>query len=152
MRLRIIALVVAISSLVLISFLVPLALVLRTLAADRAVSAATVRAQGLSPLVATLSGDSLRIAVAQVNAQDHSKPIAVFLPGGRVLGQPASRSADIRLAATGRSFVARSRAGAAVLVAVQGLARGTAVIRVFVPAAQLRPAWAAPGWSWAGSA
>jgi signal transduction histidine kinase len=138
MRLRIIALVVAISSLVLISFLVPLALVLRTLAADRAVSAATVRAQGLSPLVATLSGDSLRIAVAQVNAQDHSNPIAVFLPGGRVLGQPASRSADIRLAATGRSFVARSQAGAAVLVAVQGLARGTAVIRVFVPAAQLR--------------
>ena len=40
---------------VLISFLVPLALVLRTLAADRAVSSATVRAQWMAPLVATLS-------------------------------------------------------------------------------------------------
>jgi signal transduction histidine kinase len=138
MRLRIIALVVAISSLVLISFLVPLALVLRTLAADRAVSSATVRAQGMSPLVATLSGDTLQLAVAQVNAQDRSKPITVFLPGGRVLGQPAPRSADIRLATRGRSFVALSRTGVAVLVAVQGLARGTAVVRVFVPVAQLR--------------
>jgi hypothetical protein len=42
MRLRIIALVVATSSLVLVSFLLPLALVLRTLAADRAISTATV--------------------------------------------------------------------------------------------------------------
>ena len=43
MRLRISLLVVATSSLVLVSFLVPLALVLRTLAADRAISAATAR-------------------------------------------------------------------------------------------------------------
>ena len=50
MRLRLILLVVAISSMVLISFLVPLALVLRTLAADRAVSSATDRAQSLAPL------------------------------------------------------------------------------------------------------
>ena len=90
MRLRIIALVVAISSLVLISFLVPLALVLRTLAADRAVSAATVRAQGLSPLVATLSGDSLRIAVAQVNAQDHEQAHR-RVPARRPRARPARR-------------------------------------------------------------
>ena len=45
MRLRISLLVVATSSLVLVSFLVPLALVLRTLAADRAISAATAEAQ-----------------------------------------------------------------------------------------------------------
>ena len=44
MRLRVIMLVVATSSLVLVSFLVPLALVLRTLAADRAVSTATPQA------------------------------------------------------------------------------------------------------------
>ena len=53
-RLRISLLVVATSSLVLVSFLVPLALVLRTLAADRAVSAATAEAQSLAPLVTTL--------------------------------------------------------------------------------------------------
>ena len=75
MRLRIILLVVAASSLVLVSFLVPLALVLRTLAADRAVSSATVQAQWMAPLVATLRAGSLRVAVAQVNAQGKTTPV-----------------------------------------------------------------------------
>jgi len=52
MRLRIIFLVVATSSLILVSFLLPLAIVLRTQAADRAISTATIQAQGLTPLVA----------------------------------------------------------------------------------------------------
>jgi signal transduction histidine kinase len=138
MRLRISLLVVAISSMVLISFLLPLALVLRTLAADRVVSSATVRAQWMAPLVATLSGTSLRLAIAQVNAEDKTLPITVFLPSGPVLGQPASRSAAVRLAARGRSFAAQTRDGVEVLVSVQGLPRGTAVIRAFVPSARLR--------------
>ena len=45
MRLRIILLVLAISSLILVSFLVPLALLLRTFAADSAMSSATIQAQ-----------------------------------------------------------------------------------------------------------
>ena len=70
MRLRVILLVVATSSLVLISFLIPLALVLRTLAADRAVSTATAQAQSMAPLVTTLTADSLRLTIDQVNARD----------------------------------------------------------------------------------
>jgi signal transduction histidine kinase len=138
MRLRIVLLVVAISSMVLISFLVPLALVLRTFAADRAVSSATVQAQWMAPLVATLDAGSLRLAVAQVNAEDKAQPVTVFLPGGPVLGRPAARSAGVRLAAKGRSFATQTQGGVEVLVAVQGLPRGTAVIRTFVPSAELR--------------
>ena len=138
MRLRIILLVVAISSMVLIAFLLPLALVLRTSAADRAVSSATVRAQWMAPLVATLSGPSLKLAVAQVNAQDKAQPLTVFLPGAGVLGQPAARTAGVRLAAKGRSFATQAQGGVEVLVAVQGMPRGTAVIRAFVPGPQLR--------------
>ena len=145
MRLRIILLVVAISSMVLIAFLVPLALVLRTSAADRAVSSATVRAQWMAPLVATLSGASLKAAVAQVNAEDKTQAITVFLPGGPVLGHLAGRSAGVQLASKGRSFSTPFQGGVEVLVAVQGLARGTAVIRAFVPGAQLR---AGVGRSW----
>jgi len=137
MRLRLILLVVAISSMVLISFLVPLALVLRTLAADRAVSAGMVRAQSLVPWVSTLRGASLGLAVAQANATGTAQPVAVFLPGGAVLGPPAPRSAGVRLAAEGNTFSARTPGGVEVLVAVQGLPQGTAVIRVFVPSAQL---------------
>jgi signal transduction histidine kinase len=138
MRLRIILLVVAASSLVLVSFLVPLALVLRTLAADRAVSSATVQAQWMAPLVATLRTASLRLAVGQVNAPDKATPVTVFLPDGSELGVPVPRDAGVRLAAGGRSFTTVVPGGVEVLVAVQGLPGGSAVIRTFVPDAQLR--------------
>jgi len=138
MRLRIALLVIAISSMVLISFLVPLALVLRTFAADRAVSSATVQAQWMAPLVATLDTASLGLAVAQVNAEDKAQPVTIFLPDGRVLGAHTARSAGVRLAAKGRSFATQYGGGVEVLVAVQGLPRGTAVIRTFVPRAELR--------------
>ena len=104
MRIRIILLVVATSSLVLVSFLVPLALVLRTFAADRAVSTATIQAQFMAPLVATLDTGSLKLAVDQVNADNRTTPLTVFLPGGQEVGSPAPRSAAVRLAAQGRSF------------------------------------------------
>jgi signal transduction histidine kinase len=138
MRLRVVLLVVATSSLVLVSFLVPLALVLRTFAADRAVSTATMQAQNLAPLVTTLEPASLRLAVGQANAVNRSTPVTVFMPGGTELGTPAAHTASVQLAAKGRSITVVTPAGAEVLVSVQGLPAGTAVIRVFVPTAQLR--------------
>ena len=142
MRLRIILLAVATSSLVLVSFLLPLALVLRALAADRAVSTATVQAQWMAPLAATLKAGSLRLAVDQVNAASRGTPVTVFLPGGGEVGAPVRRSpavnAAVQLAARGRSFTSDAPGGVEVLVAVQGLPHGTAVIRTFVPDAELR--------------
>jgi len=138
MRLRIILLAVATSSLVLVSFLLPLALVLRALAADRAVSTATVQAQWMAPLAATLQAGSLRLAVDQVNAENKSAPVTVFLPGGGELGAPVPRSPAVQLAAKGHSFTSDAPGGVEVLVAVQGLPGGTAVIRTFVPDAELR--------------
>jgi signal transduction histidine kinase len=138
MRLRIIFLTIATSSLVLVSFLVPLALVLRTQAADRAVSTATIQAQGMTSLVATLKLSSLRLAVDQMNAEHRGTPITVYLPHGRELGPSAPRSAAVRLAARGRSFTTAVPAGAEVLIAVGGLPGGTGVIRTFVPQSALR--------------
>ena len=138
MRLRVIFLAIATSSLVLVSFLLPLAIVLRTQAADRAVSTATIQAQGMTPLVATLKLSSLRLAVDQMNAENRSTPVTVFLPRGHELGVAAPRSAAVRLAARGRSFTTAMPAGVEVLIAVEGLPGGTAVIRTFVPKAQLR--------------
>ena len=132
MRLRIILLVVATSSLVLISFLIPLALVLRTLAADRAVSTATGQAQSMVPLVTTLPADSLRLAIDQINAVSGTT-VTVFLPSGTELGQPAPRSQAVQLAQRGHSFTAEARGGEQVLVAVEGLPGGSAVISIFVP-------------------
>jgi signal transduction histidine kinase len=137
MRLRIGLLVVATSSLVLVSFLVPLALVLRTLAADRAMSAATAEAQSMAPLVTTLPTGNLRLTVDQVNAEIDT-PVTVFLPSGAELGQPAPVSPTVQLARHGRSFSAEAPGGEQILVAVEGLAGGSAVIRTFVPGSVLR--------------
>ena len=141
MRLRIIMLAVATSSLVLVSFLVPLALVLRTLAADRAVSTATVQAQWMAPLVAILKVPSLRPVIDQVNAEDKDTPVTLFLPHGGEIGAPVRLSPSVaqavRLASRGRSFTAAAPGGVQVLVAVQGLPGGTIVIRTFMPDAEL---------------
>ncbi len=53
MRRRILVLVGAMMLIVLVAFAVPLALLVRTVAVDRAVGTATAEAQSLTPLVAT---------------------------------------------------------------------------------------------------
>jgi len=144
MRLRVILLMVATSSLVLVSFLVPLALLLRLLAADHAISTATAQAQSIAPLVTTLTTGELTtselgMTIDEVSAPTDT-PVTVFLPSGTVLGEPAPRSAAVQLAAKdGRSFTAQAPGGEEVLVAVGGLPdNGTAVIRTFVPDSVLR--------------
>src|SRR5579875_3004960 len=141
MRLRIVLLVLAIGSLVLVSFMVPLAMLLRTFAADNAVNGATIRAQFMAPLVATLGRHDLRLAVTYANQRDPGEPLTIyFLPGGtRSGGRPGGeRSAGARLAATGRSLTEQAGGGVAIFVAVQGLRNGAAVIRAFVPDSALQ--------------
>jgi signal transduction histidine kinase len=118
--------------------MLPLALLLRAFAADNAVSGATIRAQFMAPLVATLDATDLRLAIDRANQQNTSEPITVFLPEDQQLGVRQPWSSAVRLAAHGQSFPERAPGGVAIFVAVQGLPRGTAVIRIFVPDSQLR--------------
>src|SRR5260370_179306 len=86
MRLRIILLAVAISSMILVSFLVPLALLLRTFQADRAVSAATAEALYMAGLVDTLPTPQLETAVARANVREPNQPVTIFmLPGPQTI-------------------------------------------------------------------
>lgn len=122
MRRRLATLVAATTSLVLVAFLVPIALLLRSEAAERAISTATMEAQSLAPLVPNMTADSL----------PSDGRTTVFGPDGQVIGTPAERTASVRLAARGEAFVARTSGGREVLVPVQ-TAFGTSVVRVFVP-------------------
>ena len=72
-----------------------------------------------------------------VNAETDT-PVTVFLPSGAQVGPPAPVSPAVSLARHGRSFTADAPGGEEVLVAVEGLAGGSAVIRTFVPASVLR--------------
>ncbi|RVX38152.1 signal transduction histidine kinase [Nonomuraea polychroma] len=130
-------LVAATTSLVLIALLVPMALLIRAVAENGAMSRATAAAESVAVAVGT---PDLELAVQQV-----SRPVTVFLPDGRTVGAAAPRSDAVRLAATGRSVTAHVAGGREVLVSGQS-PEGTAVIRVFVPDAELtrgvREAWA----------
>ncbi len=133
MRRKLALLVAATTSLVLIAFLVPLGYLVQVVAADRAINAATREAEGIAPIVATVDRDVLQLALIQVAHDDRDDyPLTVFLPDGMVLGEPARRSTAVDLAASGRSLVAEAGAGREILVAVQGVDGGTAVVRSFV--------------------
>ena len=132
MRRRVLLLVAAATTLVLVAFLVPLAVLVKNVAADRAVQGATVEAQGLTSLVATLDAESLRGTVEQFDAASGNE-VTVFLADGTVLGAPAERSPLVELGAAGKSESAEYDGGQEIVFAVGS--RG--VIRTFVPDAQL---------------
>ncbi|MFI6599296.1 ATP-binding protein [Nonomuraea sp. NPDC050536] len=136
MRRRLLVLVASTVSLALVAFLIPLALLAQTLAADRATADALVRAQSLVPLVSADSPESLRLAVQQANSENGG-PLTIFLPGGTAVGAPAAESDAVKLAFTGRSLTAQAAGGREIVVSVQGRTAGTAVIRTFVSDADL---------------
>ena len=133
MRSRLLLLALATGSLVLVAFLIPLALLLRSTAAEHASDAAAGQAQTVASVVATVDQRQLPLVVDQ-----SGRRMTVFLPDGTVVGDPAPRDAAVALAATGRSLTAQVPGGREVLVAVSGLPSGTAVVRAFVSDAELR--------------
>ncbi len=148
MRRRLVVLAVANTVMVALAFLVPLAVLVRTLARDRALNAAELEAQSLAPALAlTQEPDSLRIAVAATDAGQQGR-LTIVLPGGDQVGARAPRnSPNLALARQGRAFSADTDGGMEVLVPVALSGQATAVVRVFVPNALLergvRSAWAA---------
>ncbi|MGI5246723.1 sensor histidine kinase [Dactylosporangium sp. CA-139066] len=137
MRLRLVLLAAATTSLVLVAFLVPLAVMMRSAAADRAVNAAVVQAQAVAQLVTTLDEPALAVTLEHANGSGRYR-FTVFLPDGHVIGAKAARSAAVGQAADGSSLTAPAAGGREVLVAVAGLPDGTAVVRTFVSDADMR--------------
>jgi len=135
-RLRLTLLVAATTTLVLVAFMVPLALLLRSAAEDRAVNEAIQAVQGLVPLVAVGERETIRLGVEQAGSP--ARPITVFLPDGTSMGAPASRTPAVELASRGRSLTAATPQGYEVVVAVVRADDGVAVVRTLVPTAELR--------------
>lgn len=136
MRYRLVLVVTATASLVLVAFLVPLAVLVRSAAADRAINAAVTQTQALAPAIVAADRRSLPTLVEQANA-DGGYQFTVFLPDGTSLGAPATRSKGVDQAATGSSLTLDTAGGREVLVAVAGRSEGTVVIRTFVSDADL---------------
>jgi signal transduction histidine kinase len=137
-RARLTLLVAATTVLVLLAFLVPVALLVRQVAADRALSRADDVVQTIVPLVGDQEALRLAVTVQPV-------PVTVFLPDGSVLGAPSATTPAVRLAVRrGQALTVDTSAGQELVVPVVSAA-GTAVVRTVVSDEELtrgvRRAW-----------
>ena len=151
MRSRISWLVVATTSTVVVSFVIPLCLLVRTLAEDRATAAADQEARNVAILVASLTDDPQLPGLVEDLDSRASPETAVLTAGGRVLGSDAMSAAELaadqevrRAMRTREAFTVVDGDGARVLIPVV-VADGTDVIRTEVSSDLLRrgvwPAW-----------
>ena len=126
---------------VVLAFLVPLFILVSDLARDAAVSEGERDAESLARALSVLTvNESLDTAI-EVIGEDLITDVngSVVLPDGSVVGVPLTddESEDLSLSESGNSFVAATDGGAAVYVPVI-TNEGTAVVRVFVPEAEMR--------------
>ncbi len=143
MRLRIFWLTAATTSAVVLSFVVPLCLLVRTIAEDRALADAGQESRNVALLVSGLGTDPQLSRLVGAVDQRSSAATSVLAPDGRLLGgatSPLERGgqarADLRRARDGEAFTERDADGARVLVPVV-TRDGTFVVRTFVPQAVL---------------
>ncbi|MFF1378443.1 ATP-binding protein [Streptomyces sp. NPDC058308] len=146
MRRSLLLLTAATTALVLTALLVPLTLLTRTHAADRATAEATARAQwvahALGPALATADErETAEQTVESVNG-DGLPATSLILANDQVIGaRPHDAPAvtdPVRLARTGRAFTYETSSGSRlVLVPVQGAKDGTAVVQVTLTEKQL---------------
>ena len=137
----------ALATTVVLAFLVPLGVLVRDVAEDRAVDEAERVAASLVPVVATVTERAeLERVVAAADASSEGT-VSVFLADGSVLGADAPDDAVAR-ARAGRAFEAAAEGGRQLLVPVVAGAE-VDVIRVLVPDGELRrgvaTAWAILG-------
>ena len=105
MRWRLTLLVAATTSAVVLAFLVPLSLLLRSLAEERTIATVTTDAQKLGALAVSAGPDVVRGELTNGDP-DRIGTVGVFLPDGGVIGE-ASDDPDIRTARNGVALTRR---------------------------------------------
>ncbi|WP_407547886.1 HAMP domain-containing sensor histidine kinase [Streptomyces sp. Pv4-95] len=143
MRRRLLLLTGATTALVLAALLVPLTLLTRSHAADRATAEATARAQWVAATAGpVLAGGARGVTDVGQTMQSVNGPglprTSLILVDGTVVGAPARVTDAVRLARTGRAFTYEPPdGGRMVLVPVHGAPEGTAVVQVALAERQL---------------
>ncbi|NHZ70047.1 MAG: HAMP domain-containing protein [Proteobacteria bacterium] len=147
MRKRLAFMSLAVASLVVVAFLVPVAVLIRNQAQTRALSAAERDAQSVAAVLAVSGGTntggdiSTRLVETVLDAFGNPVGLSVIFSETRVVGAPVSWSSNIEQAQRGAAFAAKSDGGAEVLVPVlvpdSPGPSGTIVVRAFVTDAEL---------------
>mgnify|MGYP001486714663 CR=1 FL=1 len=139
MRRTLVLVSLAVTSMVALAFFIPLALTVREIARDRALTTAERQASALGPvLVVTEDPAALERAVASTQA-GAARRMSVHLPDNTVVPQGPRAGSRARLdqiteaARRGRSYTTRVGGGYALLQPVSLDAGRTAVVEVFIP-------------------
>ena len=127
----------AMTSVVLVAFLVPLGILARSLAEERALDAGMRDAQSVAVFTGGAAADDARLEATLLSVNDAQRRTTVFLPDATSVGEPATMSTAAEVAATGLALTARADGGVEVLLPV-GSTAGLAVVRTFVPESELR--------------
>ena len=137
MRSRISWLVLATTSAVVMAFVIPLCLLVQTLAADRAMSAADQAARNVALAMAGDSRTQLEGYLGDLN-RSIVPQVSVLTESGRSLGtsEDLRQDPEVQRALDGESVRVQTGEGGAVLLPVAG-SRGTAVVRATVTEADL---------------
>ncbi len=154
MRRRISLLVAATTSAVIIAFLIPLGLLVRTLAEDRALAGASQEAQGVATLVAGLSNEGQLSDLVSLVDQRSNRATSVLLPDGTLIGTAPRGSrqdnaAAVSRARAGEAFTTLGDESAQVVVPVV-TQRGTVVVRTAVSSGDLHQGVATAWLTFAG--
>jgi signal transduction histidine kinase len=147
MRRRLAFLSLAVASLVVVAFLVPVAILIRNQAQSTALRTAERDTQSVAAALAVAgsTGRQGRITAASTEAIllafGEPEGLSIILPDDTVVGTPVALSANVEQARRGAAFPARTEGGVEVLVPVL-LAdpfgtQGAVVVRAFVPEEEL---------------
>lgn len=139
MRRRLILVSAAVTSMVVIAFLVPLFILVGDLARDAALSTAERDAEMLARTISVLTVQNTLDGAIEIIGEDRIADLqaSVILPDGSVMGMPIPDEDDLATAAGGSSFIAEAEGGLAVYIPVLTTDGETAVVRVFSSEAQL---------------
>ena len=140
MRRRLAITAAAIVSMVALAFEVPLFMLVGRVAEDRALAAAEREANSLVAVLATVDDPQVIESVIALAVTDDDHAVSVFLADGTTIGVTpiAAAREEIAVAREGRAFTTSTSGGKAVLVPVVVPGGEVDVIRVFVPAEELR--------------
>ena len=147
MRRRITVLVALISTALLISFLVPLALLVRTLAEDRGIAMIDQTARNVGILVSGISDPSQLASLVDVAVATSGVAAGVISPSGERLGTIDNlNEAEVRRARGGEAFSVIDAAGGRVYVPI-ALDAGTSVVVARIPVEDLYAGVAEAWWT-----
>lgn len=133
MRRRLLLVTVATTTMVAIAFVVPLGMLVRTFARDRALAAAEAEARSLAPALAVTQDPAAVGAAVGATGAGAEGRMAVRLPDGTWVGRPLAPGLSLDTARSGRAVSVRVGRGARILLPVVLGRRGTAIVVVDVP-------------------